>query len=192
MHSQSQETCKQFCCAVFCNIKCLWIGGINLPISFRGISPALGQSHDCPSPSEVTMKDMGKISQFSTTTRQDKVWILCIYDSYVLYMSILTRLPLDKMATILADIGSALVQVIAWRMFAAKPLPEPVLDYCQMDSWEQISVKFELEFSFQKIDLTRTTRTPAFWGYPRRLMITHTIEPYWIPSQSKTKSKLHI
>ena len=27
------------------------------------------------------------------------------------------------------------------------------------------------------------TRTPAFWGYPCRLMITHTIESYWIPSQ---------
>ena len=26
---------------------------------------------------------------------------------------------------------------------------------------------------------------------PRRLMITHTIESYWIPSQKKTKSKLH-
>ena len=39
---------------------------------------------------------------------------------------------------------------------------------------------------------TRTTRTSAFWGYPRRLMITHTIESYWIPSQKKTKSKLQI
>ena len=39
---------------------------------------------------------------------------------------------------------------------------------------------------------TRTTRTPAFWGYPRRLMITHSIESYWIPSQMKTKSKLQI
>ena len=27
---------------------------------------------------------------------------------------------------------------------------------------------------------------------PRRLMITHTIESYWIPSQKKTKSKSHI
>ena len=26
----------------------------------------------------------------------------------------------------------------------------------------------------------------------RRLMITHTIESYWIPSQKKTKSKLQI
>ena len=40
--------------------------------------------------------------------------------------------------------------------------------------------------------ITRTTRTPAFWGYPRRLMITHTIESYWIPSQKMTKSKLQI
>ena len=27
---------------------------------------------------------------------------------------------------------------------------------------------------------------------PRRLMITHTIESYWIPSQKKAKSKLQI
>ena len=27
---------------------------------------------------------------------------------------------------------------------------------------------------------------------PRRLMITHTTESYWIPSQKKTKSKLQI
>ena len=27
---------------------------------------------------------------------------------------------------------------------------------------------------------------------PRRLMITHTIESYWIPSQKKTKSNLQI
>ena len=39
---------------------------------------------------------------------------------------------------------------------------------------------------------TRTTRTPAFWGYPHRLMISHTIESYWIPSQKKTKSKLQV
>ena len=39
---------------------------------------------------------------------------------------------------------------------------------------------------------TRTTRMPAFWGYPRCLMNTHTIESYWIPCQKKTKSKLQI
>ena len=35
--------------------------------------------------------------------------------------------------------------------------------------------------------LTRTTRTPAFWGYPTHLMITHTIESCWIPSQNKVE-----
>ena len=42
--------------------------------------------------------------------------------------------------------GSALVQVIACRLFGTKPLPEPMLAYCQLYSWEQISMKFESEF----------------------------------------------
>ena len=43
--------------------------------------------------------------------------------------------------------GSALFQAMACRLFGAKPLPEPMLVYCQLYSWEQISVKFESEFS---------------------------------------------
>ena len=44
-------------------------------------------------------------------------------------------------------IGSALVQVMmVCRLFSAKPLTEPMLAYCQFDSWEQISVKLESEF----------------------------------------------
>ena len=31
-----------------------------------------------------------------------------------------------------------------------------------------------------------------FEDTPRRLMITHTIESYWIPSRKKTKSKLQL
>ena len=42
---------------------------------------------------------------------------------------------------------SALVQVMTCRLFGAKPLPELMLIYCQLDSWEQISVKLGLEFS---------------------------------------------
>ena len=38
----------------------------------------------------------------------------------------------------------------------------------------------------QKLEHLRSEDTP------RRLMITHTIESYWIPSQKKTKSKLQI
>ena len=42
--------------------------------------------------------------------------------------------------------GSAFVQDMACRLFGTKPLPESMLAYCQLDSWEQISVKFEFEF----------------------------------------------
>ena len=42
--------------------------------------------------------------------------------------------------------GSALVPVMACRLFGAKPLPAPMLVYCQLDSWEQISVNFESKF----------------------------------------------
>ena len=49
-------------------------------------------------------------------------------------------------------IGSALVQVMASRLLGAKPLSKPVLGYCQLDPWEQTSVKFELKiFSFINI-----------------------------------------
>ena len=42
--------------------------------------------------------------------------------------------------------GSALVQVMACRLFGAKPLPEPMLVDCQLESWKQVSVKFGSEF----------------------------------------------
>ena len=40
-------------------------------------------------------------------------------------------------------IGSALVQIMACRLFGAKPLSEPVLSHSQLDPQEQTSVKFE-------------------------------------------------
>ena len=39
-------------------------------------------------------------------------------------------------------IGSALVQIMACRLFGAKPLSAPMLVYCQLDYWEQTSLKF--------------------------------------------------
>ena len=36
---------------------------------------------------------------------------------------------------------SALIRVMASRLFGANPLPEPVLTYNQLDPWEQTSVK---------------------------------------------------
>ena len=38
---------------------------------------------------------------------------------------------------------STLVQVMACRLVGAKPLPEPLPTYCQLDPWEHTSVKFE-------------------------------------------------
>ena len=37
--------------------------------------------------------------------------------------------------------GSVLVQVMACRLFGAKPLPEPLQVYYQLDSWEQVPFK---------------------------------------------------
>ena len=42
--------------------------------------------------------------------------------------------------------GSELVQVMVCHLFGAKPQPEPMLTYSQLNSWEQISVKIESEF----------------------------------------------
>ena len=39
--------------------------------------------------------------------------------------------------------GSSLVQIMACRLFGAKPLSKPMLGYCQADRQEEISVKFE-------------------------------------------------
>ena len=50
---------------------------INLLIFFRVTSLALGQSYDCPSAREATLKDIGQINKHQITTKH-KVWIVCI------------------------------------------------------------------------------------------------------------------
>ena len=47
-------------------------------ISFRVTSLALGQSYDCPSASEVTLKDMGK-NLYQTKTKHSKARTICIF-----------------------------------------------------------------------------------------------------------------
>ena len=52
---------------------------IYLPTFFKITSLPLGQSYDCPSTSEVILKNMGKITQYLTTTKHNKartVWII--------------------------------------------------------------------------------------------------------------------
>ena len=43
-----------------------------LPISFRIISMALGQSYDCPSAIDITLKDMGKTELHEAITKHNK------------------------------------------------------------------------------------------------------------------------
>ena len=50
-----------FCCG--CNMSSSWGHVIYVPMYFRVASLALGQSYDCPSASEATLKDMSKINQ---------------------------------------------------------------------------------------------------------------------------------
>ena len=55
-----------------------WLNMVILPIFFRVTSLALGQSYDCPSASEVTLKYMGKITLYQTTTNRNKLQIMCL------------------------------------------------------------------------------------------------------------------
>ena len=62
--------------------------------------------------------------------------------------------------------GSTLVQVIACCFFSAKPLLKLVLAYCQMDCWEQISVKFEFEFChFHSRKCIWNCHLPIWWPF---------------------------
>ena len=36
---------------------------------------------------------------------------------------------------------------MAWHLFSAKPLSEPILDYYWLDNWDKISVKFESQYN---------------------------------------------
>ena len=52
--------------------------------------------------------------------------------------------------------GSALAQIMACLLYGTKPLSKLMLGYCQIDPWEQTSVKFESKyifFSFTKMHL---------------------------------------
>ena len=52
--------------------------------------------------------------------------------------------------------GSALVQVMVCYLFTAKPLPERMLTYCQLDTKEQMPLKFKSKFT--KMHLKMSSR----------------------------------
>ena len=73
-------------------------------------------------------------------------WVICklvlLFGCWGIFCAIILRWT----SLNLTDDKSALAQVMAWCLFGTKPLPEPMLAYCQLNSWEQISMKFESEF----------------------------------------------
>ena len=58
--------------------------------------------------------------------------------------------------------------------------------YCNSHTVKIILFSIDNTFKLEQLERLHSEDTP------RRLMITHTIESYWIPSQKKTKSKLQI
>ena len=77
---------------------------------------------------------------------------------------------------------------MACRLLGAKPLPELMLVHCQLDSWEQISVKIELEFchfdfwenSFENVMCQNGShfvqrRVNTFWGLYKMAAIWQTL-----------------
>ena len=75
----------------------------------------------------------------------ESLWLLITpnFSSDEYFLTSVTHLP-D--AYIRQWTGSSLVQVMACRLFGAKPLPETLLAYSQLDPPGHISMKLELEF----------------------------------------------
>ena len=65
---KSHELCTHFTLLSFVVVLYLVLVKF-IYISFRVTSLALGQSHDCPSASEVTLKDIGKTGHYHITTK---------------------------------------------------------------------------------------------------------------------------
>ena len=89
----------------------------------------------------------------------DRVVVLCIYVCVIFHVNFSTKTHPRRLInnTMLNSSPSsaaymrqwtrlALLQVMARRLFGAKPLSKPMLAYCHLVSWEQFSVKFESEF----------------------------------------------
>ena len=71
-YSISLKKCTWFSCALFCCgyiIHLVWVILFIYMMAFRVTSLALGQSYDCPSASEVTLKNMGKHNVNHATTQ---------------------------------------------------------------------------------------------------------------------------
>ena len=64
--------------SIFVYLQFIYIHVIWSPIFFRVASLALGQSYDCPSASEATLKDMGKTDLYQTKRNHNKAQTMSI------------------------------------------------------------------------------------------------------------------
>ena len=80
---------------------------------------------------------------------------------WLAFLMVLTNQLIEAECRILPSINlSSLVQIMACRLIGAKPLSEPMLDYCQLDPCEHISMKSWLkiqQFSLKKIHVKMST-----------------------------------
>ena len=79
-------------------------------------------------------------------------------------------------------VGSALVQIMACRLFSAKPLLKPLMVCCQLNSLEQVSMKFESYFYHY------TPAPPKVeWGYTgfTPMSVRPSVRPSFRPSVDK-------
>ena len=67
----------------------------------------------------------------------------CCKNGYALILQYLSFVELTHLPLVP---HIALIQIMACHLFGAKPLPEPMLAYHYLDSWERISVKSKSEF----------------------------------------------
>ena len=81
MYSKFREICTQFIVLSFGLLRYnSWQILLTFqPILFRVASLALWQLNDCPSASEETLKNMGKVDQNQTTTKHNKAQTICIF-----------------------------------------------------------------------------------------------------------------
>ena len=76
-----------------------------------------------------------------TRSSTHRCHVICLY---VAYYTVYSSPPSATYVHLWT--GSALVQVMACRLFDAKPFPEPMPTSPQLDPWEHTSVKFKLKY----------------------------------------------
>ena len=125
---------------------CIWksTGVPNLQMSWDDSTSMIGYQNGSPKNSHQMTFPIQSICIES--------WfrILCVFELTASYFhgwycdGLLTHIP--SVPHICQWIRSALAQIMACHLDGTKLLSKPMLAYCQLDSWEQVSVKFEWEF----------------------------------------------